>query len=118
MSTDGMYEFPTEAGEPFEVVLADGGDTLAVAPASADAEWPDSPLPRMSIRRRGYLAAAALGSAAAALVGSGSSLGSLTAFADDLSTLNCTANDVRIVGTGKILNEPCNCAAGSPFDAD
>ncbi len=33
----------------------------------------------------------------------------LSALADDLSGLNCTANDVRIVGPGIILNEPCPC---------
>lgn len=66
------------------------------------------------LNRRTFLAAAALGSAAATLVnrvgGSGGiSFGPLTAFADDLSGLNCTANDVRIVGPGVVLNEPCNC---------
>ncbi len=67
------------------------------------------------LNRRNFLAAAALGSAAAAFVqktGSGLSgvrLGPLPAFADNLSGLNCTANDVRIVGPGIILNEPCDC---------
>jgi hypothetical protein len=67
------------------------------------------------LNRRTFLAAAALGSAAAAFVqktGSGLGgirLGPLPAFADNLSGLNCTANDVRIVGPGQIINEPCAC---------
>src|SRR6266498_5902888 len=67
------------------------------------------------LNRRTFLAAAALASAAAAPVqktGSGLSgvrVGPLPAFADNLSGLNCTANDVRIVGPGIILNEPCDC---------
>ncbi|MBX6722052.1 MAG: twin-arginine translocation signal domain-containing protein [Dactylosporangium sp.] len=61
--------------------------------------------------RRTFLKAAALGTAAAALVKNGEGLrfGPLAALADDLSGLNCTANDVRIVGPGQIINEPCNC---------
>jgi hypothetical protein len=44
-------------------------------------------------------------------------LGPASALADDLSGLGCTANDVRIVGPGIVLNEPCVCANGK-FDAD
>jgi hypothetical protein len=33
----------------------------------------------------------------------------LAAYAHDLSGLNCTANDVRIIGPGIVINEPCNC---------
>src|SRR5215204_3634737 len=61
------------------------------------------------LNRRNFLAAAALGSAAAAFVqktGSGLGgirLGALPAFADDLSNLPCTANDVQIIGTGQVL---------------
>src|SRR5215207_2320341 len=76
------------------------------------------------LNRRTFLAAAALGSAAAAFVqktgGSGLGglrLGPLTAFADDLSDFPCTANDVRIAGTGVVLNEPCCCAPGGTFTA-
>jgi hypothetical protein len=36
--------------------------------------------------------------------------------ADDLSTFQCTANDVQIVGDGTITNEPCNCVG--TFDAN
>jgi hypothetical protein len=66
------------------------------------------------LNRRKFLAAAALGSAAAALVTKadglgGVQLGPLVAFADDLSGLNCSANDVRIVGPGIVVNEQCNC---------
>jgi hypothetical protein len=61
--------------------------------------------------RRTFLKAAALGTAAAALwqKGPGLSLGPAAAFADNLSSLNCTANDVRIPSAGIITNEPCNC---------
>jgi hypothetical protein len=57
--------------------------------------------------RRTFLKAAALGTAAAA---TGAALiKPLSAYADNLSSLNCTANDVRIIGPGQIINEPCNC---------
>jgi hypothetical protein len=61
--------------------------------------------------RRSFLKAAALGTAAAAVwqKGSGFTLSPAAAYADDLSALNCTANDVRIPGPGQILNEPCDC---------
>ncbi len=64
--------------------------------------------------RRTFLKSAALGSAAAAMYSGGSLFAPLSAYADDLSTLNCTANDVRIVGPGIILNEPCpdQCTGG------
>jgi hypothetical protein len=62
--------------------------------------------------RRTFLKAAALGTAAAALwqKGPGLTLGPAAAYADDLSALQCTSNDVRIVGTGQVLNEPCVCS--------
>jgi hypothetical protein len=37
--------------------------------------------------------------------------------ANDLSTYPCTAGDVEIVGSGVIVNEPCQCDGGSTFDA-
>ena len=67
--------------------------------------------------RRTFLKAAALGTAAAALLHKGGdgglgnlSFGPLSALADDLSKSQCTANDVRINGPGVILNEPCDCS--------
>ncbi|HET9325918.1 MAG TPA: hypothetical protein VFQ05_04030 [Candidatus Eisenbacteria bacterium] len=39
------------------------------------------------------------------------------AFANDLSTLPCTAEDVEIVGSGIVINEPCSCTPGSTFNA-
>src|SRR5215216_5107504 len=52
--------------------------------------------------RRTFLKAAALGTAAAALLnraGSGDlNFGPLAALADDLSALQCTANDMRVIG--------------------
>jgi TAT (twin-arginine translocation) pathway signal sequence len=61
--------------------------------------------------RRTFLKAAALGTAAAALwqKGPGLTFSPAAAYADDLSGLNCTANDVRIPAPGQILNEPCTC---------
>jgi len=61
--------------------------------------------------RRTFLKAAALGTAATAIwqKGDGLTLNPLSALADDLSTFQCTANDVRIVGPGQVLNEPCSC---------
>jgi hypothetical protein len=69
------------------------------------------------VSRRTFLKAAALGTAAAAVLnttnGGGFSFGPLSAFANDLSGLPCTANDVNILGSGVILNEPCSCASGT-----
>jgi hypothetical protein len=68
------------------------------------------------INRRTFLAAAALGSAAAALAQKGSGfaglqLGPLTAFATgDTSDLGCQAQDVRLVGNIQVVNEPCDCS--------
>lgn len=39
------------------------------------------------------------------------------AIANDLSDYPCTAGDVEIVGTGTVVNEPCNCTAGGTFSA-
>ena len=59
--------------------------------------------------RRTLLKGAALGTAAAAMYEGGTLFKPLAAFADNLSALNCTANDVRIPGPAQILNEPCDC---------
>jgi hypothetical protein len=62
--------------------------------------------------RRSFLKAAALGTAAAALISKspgGLRLGPLPVAADDLSTFQCTAGDVEILGTGQIIDEPCSC---------
>ncbi|HEX6508014.1 MAG TPA: twin-arginine translocation signal domain-containing protein [Chloroflexota bacterium] len=81
----------------------------------------DSGMPRSGFSRRTFLKAAALGTAAAALLNRDAlgnlDFGATSAFADDLSSLGCTANDVQLTGAGRILNEPCNCAPGSPFTA-
>jgi hypothetical protein len=61
------------------------------------------------VHRRTFLKAAALGTAAAAVVGKTTSFGPLTALADDLSTFQCTAGDVEIIGAGQVINEPCTC---------
>lgn len=96
----------------------EAGETLEPSSGSAvqpiDAETRAAVDAKLSegIFRRSFLKAAALGSAAAALFSrdlGGLQFGPLVAYADDLSGLNCTANDVRIVGPGIILNEPCDC---------
>lgn len=77
--------------------------------------------PKAPWSRRTFLKAAALGAAAATLMNKDSlgnlRFGAASALADDLSGLGCTANDVRIVGPGIILNEPCTCTNGV-FNAD
>ena len=39
------------------------------------------------------------------------------ALANDLSDAPCTAGDVEIIGSGVIVNEPCNCQGGGTFNA-
>src|SRR5215207_6032239 len=69
------------------------------------------------LNRRTFLAAAALGSAAAAFVQKtgpglgGIRLGALPGFAHDLSNYPCTAQDFS-VGLGVIQN-PCECTGGT-----
>jgi hypothetical protein len=67
--------------------------------------------------RRTFLKAAALGAAATALwqKGPGLTFGPAAAYANDLSHLPCTANDVQVIGTGIVINEPCDCT--DTFDA-
>jgi hypothetical protein len=96
---------PEETNQP----IANQPDELAETPIeSADAVQPDRPL-----NRRRFLTAAVLGTAAAAFLNKGSGralhLGPASAFAHDISDFQCTANDVRIQGPGRILNEPCDC---------
>jgi hypothetical protein len=68
--------------------------------------------------RRTFLKAAALGTAAAVMWERGPGLsGPLSAFANDLSTYPCTANDVTLDTTGTVLNEPCTCSPGETFPA-
>jgi hypothetical protein len=60
--------------------------------------------------RRTFFKSAALGTAAAAMVTGGRMVfGPVTAYADVLTNVNCTANDVRISGPGIIVNEECDC---------
>jgi hypothetical protein len=62
--------------------------------------------------RRSVLKAAALGATVAALVHKGPAgwhFGPLAAEAEDLSTFQCTAGDVQIIGAGQIIDEPCSC---------
>lgn len=69
--------------------------------------------------RRTFLKAAALGTAAAAVFqkGPGFTLSPAAAFANDLSGLPCTAQDVVIAGNGVVQNEPCAGCGTATFDA-
>ena len=72
--------------------------------------------------RRTFLKAAALGTAAAALLGrsggdgGGLSFGAASALAHEDTKSSCTANDIEVSG-GQIINEPCTCAEGGTFEA-
>jgi len=74
---------------------------------------------KANIGRRTFLAAAALGAAAAGFVnrageGLGLQLGPVTAFADgNTSSFGCTAQDVRLVGDVQVVDEPCGCPPGT-----
>ena len=94
MCTDDTREIDdTTQGEPSNEVPP------PAAPPATGRGW----------NRRTFLKAAALGTAAAALLKRDGSLGFESALADVLPNVNCTANDVRIVGPGVIINEPCDC---------
>jgi hypothetical protein len=85
-------------------------EPVAAVPAK-EVETPEE----SHMHRRRFLKAAALGTAAAALFNKGVSLGPLGTYADVLTNVNCTANDVRISGPGIVINEPCPCTG--TFDA-
>ena len=44
-------------------------------------------------------------------------VGARMAAANDLSDYPCTAEDVEIVGSGIVINEPCVCTPGGTFNA-
>jgi hypothetical protein len=78
---------------------------------------PEGPALDTQSTRRSFFKGAALGTAAAAMyTGSQMAFRPLTAYANDLSHLPCTANDVQIIGTGIVVNEPCDCTG--TFDAE
>ena len=88
-----------ESGTP-PVEGPEGSGEMAIEKGPFGGEWD----------RRTLFKGAALGTAAAAMYAGGRmAFGPLTAFADDLSALKCTANDVRIPAPGQIINEPCTC---------
>ena len=89
-----------ESGPP-PVEGPQGSGEMAIEKGPFGGEWD----------RRSLFKGAALGTAAAAMYAGGRmAFGPLTAFADNLSGLKCTANDVRIPAPGQILNEPCTCS--------
>src|SRR5918911_79247 len=89
--------------------MGDVDETPAAPP-----EGTQGPLERLGavigsgLNRRKFLAAAALGNKADGL--GGLQFGPLSAFAHDISTFQCTANDFRVRGPGRIINEPCGCS--------
>jgi hypothetical protein len=99
-----------------------GGTSDESADRSDETTSEESQAPRSgpTLNRRRFLTAAALGTAAAALFNKGGSDGTLRigpgiVMADVLTNVNCTANDVRIIGPGIVVNEPCTC--NGTFDA-
>lgn len=70
----------------------------------------------LSPSRRSFLRAAALGVGATAV--GWSQLRPMAVLAHDVSGLNCTANDVQVIGSGQVLNEPCACPSSGVFDAE
>ncbi len=71
--------------------------------------------PKSGWNRRTFLKAAALGTAAAALLGR-SHLDASSVLAHEDTKSSCTANDIEVTG-GQIINEPCTCAEGGTFEA-
>ncbi len=102
MSTD---ETTNGTNEVFDNVSAESTSEADAAPA-----------PKPGWNRRTFLKAAALGAAAATFIkqdsGGNWGLGVSSALADVVTNVNCTANDVRIIGPGIIINEPCDCPDG------
>jgi hypothetical protein len=102
---------------------SDSFTDLTDEPADESVEITPAPVADTELQpiwaRRTFLKAAALGTAAAALISKGPNglrFGPLPAAANDLSNKPCTAGDVEIVGSGTVLNEPCACSG--KFNAD
>ena len=81
-----------------------------IEPAEAAPEAPTTTTTKWGLNRRKFLTAAALGTAAAAVLNRGSAL----AHTDTKSS--CTAQDIE-VSSGTIINEPCTCTPGGTFQA-
>src|SRR6266540_3611798 len=81
-------------------------DLAPEAAADTTSKW--------GLNRRKFLTAAALGTAAAALLNKGADgllhIGPLTALANDLSGNPCTAQDVTVAPQAFVINEPCTCS--------
>jgi hypothetical protein len=97
------------ADEIKSAAAEDAGEPTRAEPRPAEtASLPANEAPPKSgWSRRAFFQAAALGAAAAAFLDGKHFVPSI-AFADDLSGLPCTANDVTI-GVGNVSNEPCTC---------
>jgi hypothetical protein len=118
MSMEGIDESSADVpGEPTEI----NSTSAPIEPAELAPEAAADTTSKWGLNRRKFLTAAALGTAAAALLNKGSggylSLGPASALADDHSTDPCTAGDIAVGETGIILNEPCICTAGEKFNA-
>jgi hypothetical protein len=116
MCTDDTNEsFAGDPSEPTEPTAEAAPDS----PASGPSDLAPTP-PRSGWGRRRFLQAAALGTAAAALINinkegaglSGLRFGPLPALANDLSGFPCTANDQN-VGAGTVVNAPCQQCTGT-----
>jgi hypothetical protein len=99
--------------------LSTGGSSESIQPTSEPAT--DTSVPKPTLNRRRFLTAAALGTAAAALLNKGADgllhIGPLTALANDLSGKPCTAQDVTVAPQAFVINEPCTCTPGGTFNA-
>src|SRR5437667_8953938 len=104
------------ADEIISAAADDAGEpTRAESPPAETASPPaDEATPKSGWSRRAFFQAAALGAAAAAFLDGKCFVPSI-AFADDLGSLPCTANDID-VGAGTVINPPCSQCSGT-FDA-
>lgn len=96
--TRAMDDQPIDNPELEDAEPADASQSTtpveAGSPVAASPSW----------NRRTLLRAAALGAAALGALGKID-----LAVAHIQTNVNCTANDVRIIGPGIVINEPCNC---------
>jgi len=97
-------------GEPTEINSTSAPIEQAEVAPEAAADTPS----KWGLNRRKFLTAAALGTAAAALLNKGADgllhIGPLTALANDLSGNPCTAQDVTVAPQAFVINEPCTCS--------
>jgi hypothetical protein len=98
MGSDEITNAAEEASEP----------TGSEQPSAELTEPAAEPTEKQGWSRRAFFQAAALGAAATAFLDAKRFMPSI-AWANDLSDSPCTAQDVEIIGTGIVVNEPCTC---------